>query len=724
MAALQAANPSALGSAPLAAGSYTVMATYAGNANYTSASGVVDFTIGQATPAVSVTDAGGTYSTSAFPATDATVTGVGTDGTIASFGDPSLLYTYYAGSYATVAALDAANLSALDSAPVVAGSYTVMATYAGNANYTAASGLADFTIGQATPTVSVSDAGGTYNTSAFPATDATVTGVGTDGTIASFGDPGLSYTYYAGTYATLAAFEAANPTALASAPVAGGSFTIMATYVGNANYTPASGLADFTIGQATPTVSVTDVGGTYNTSAFPATDATVTGVGTDGTIAAFGDPSLSYTYYAGSYATVAALEAADPSALGSAPVAAGSYTVMATYAGNANYTSASSVADFTIGQATPTVSVTDASGTYSTSAFPATDATVTGVGTDGTIASFGDPSLSYTYYAGSYATVADLEAANPSALGSAPVAAGSYTVLAAYAGNANYTPASGVADFTIGQATPTVSVSDAGGTYNTSTFPATSATVTGVGTDGTIAAFGNPSLSYTYYAGSYATVAALEAASPSALGSAPVAAGSYTVMATYAGNTNYASASGVADFTIGQATPTVSVSDPGGTYNTSAFPATSATVTGVGSDGTIAAFGDPSLSYTYYAGSYATLAAFDAANPSALASAPLAAGSYAVLATYAGNANYAPASGLADFTIGQATPTVSVTDAGGTYNTLTFPTTDATVSGEGTDGTIASFGDPSLSYTYYAGTYATLAAFEAANPTALAAPPR
>ena len=90
---------------------------------------------------------------------------------------------------------------------------------------------------------------------------------------------------------------------------------------------------DFSIGKATPTVSVTDAGGTYNgTSVFAATAATVTGVGSDGTIASFGSSSLSYAYYAGTYSTVAALTAANPPALGGA-FGAGSYTVLATYSG-------------------------------------------------------------------------------------------------------------------------------------------------------------------------------------------------------------------------------------------------------------------------------------------------------------------------------------------------------------------------------------------------------
>ena len=105
-----------------------------------------------------------------------------------------------------------------------------------------------------------------------------------------------------------------------------------------------------TVSQATPTVSVTDAGGTYSTDPFPATDASVTGVGTDGTIASFGDPTLSYSYYSGT------------TLLAGAPTAAGAYTVVANYtSNNPNYTNAdSSAVSFTIAPATPTVSVTDA----------------------------------------------------------------------------------------------------------------------------------------------------------------------------------------------------------------------------------------------------------------------------------------------------------------------------------------------------------------------------
>ena len=208
---------------------------------------------------MSVTDAGGTYSTDPFPATDASVTGVGTDGTIASFGDPTLSYSYYSGT------------TLLAGAPTAAGAYTVVANYtSNNPNYTNAdSSAVSFTIAPAAPTVSVMDAGGTYNTDPFPATDASVTGVGRDGAIASFGDPSLSYSYYSGT------------TLLAGAPTAAGAYTVVANYTSeNPNYADAhSSAVSFTIAKADASVLVYGYSGVYDGQAHGASLGHATGIG-------------------------------------------------------------------------------------------------------------------------------------------------------------------------------------------------------------------------------------------------------------------------------------------------------------------------------------------------------------------------------------------------------------------------------------------------------------
>ena len=122
----------------------------------------------------------------------------------------------------------------------------------------------------------------------------------------------------------------------------------------------ASGLAidNFTFAaQATPTVTVKDAGGPYTGNPYPAT-ALVNG-----------EPSLesvspTYAYYSGSTAT--------GTPLSGAPIAAGVYTVVASYAGSADYASAvSSPLTFTIG-VTPTSKVDPLANRQSTLSFPVT----------------------------------------------------------------------------------------------------------------------------------------------------------------------------------------------------------------------------------------------------------------------------------------------------------------------------------------------------------------
>jgi Bacterial Ig-like domain (group 3) len=394
--------------------------------------------------------------------------------------------------------------------------------------------------GQATPTFSVSDAGGTYNGSLFSASY-TLNGI-VNGSLEGV-TPTL--TYYSGATAT--------GTALPGAPSAAGTYTVVASFPGSTDYASASAQMTFSIAQATPTVGVSDAGGTYNGAAFPAT-ATVAGVvaGVDNSPA----PSLEgvapgLTYYAG--------PTASGTPLAGAPTLAGTYTVVASFAGSSDYASASAQATFTIAQATPTINVGDAGGTYNGAPFPAT-ANMAGVvaGVDNSPA----PSLEgvtpgLTYYAG--------PTASGTPLAGAPTLAGTYTVVASFAGSSDYASASAQATFTIAQATPTVSVSDAGGTYNGAPFPAT-ATVAGVvaGVDNTPA----PSLEgvspgLTYYAG--------PTASGTPLAGAPTLAGTYTVVASFAGSTDYASASAQATFTIAQAntsTTVVSSANPVGVGQT------------------------------------------------------------------------------------------------------------------------------------------------------------
>ncbi len=292
------------------AGTYTLSASSGTLTPATSSS----LTITKLVPTVSVTDAGGIYNSSAFPAS-VTINGA------SSLEGISPTLSYYAGSNTSG--------STLNGTPTAAGTYTVVATFGGSADYASTSSPpVVFTISKATPVVSVTDAGGAFIGSAFPA-NATVNGAGSLEGIS----PTLSY--YAGS----------NPsgTPLNGPPTTAGTYTVVAAFAGSADYISASSTpVVFTISKATPVLSVTDLGGAYTGSAYPAS------VKVNGASSLEGvSPTLAY--YAGS----------NPSGtpLNGAPSANGTYVAVATFPGSIDYTSASSSVTFTIGKIATTLSI-------------------------------------------------------------------------------------------------------------------------------------------------------------------------------------------------------------------------------------------------------------------------------------------------------------------------------------------------------------------------------
>ena len=281
------------------------------------------------------------------------------------------------------------------------------------------------------------------------------------------------------------------------------------------------------------------------------------------------------------------------------PTDAGSYSVAGTFAGNQNYSTAVGSGTLLIDPAHPTIVVDGVATSYDGAPHAATG-TVTGVA--GVV--LGTPTFTYN---GS-ATV--------------PVDAGWYTVPGSFAGSRDYSLATAGATVTITSVTPTMSIAGGNYAYDGTSHPATG-TVTGIGG----AVIGTPTFTYN--------------------GSAniPVDAGSYTVAGSFAGNPNYlpATSSPPATITIAPATAVVSVSSGSFTYDGAPHPATG-TVTGL-HGGTI---GAPTFTY-------------DGA-----AAAPIDAGWYSVVASFAGDQNYLPStSAPAMLTILQAPATIMV--AGGSF---------------------------------------------------------
>ena len=284
----------------------------------------------------------------------------------------------------------------------------------------------------------------------------------------------------------------------------------------------------------------------------------------------------------------------------------------------------------------------------------------------------------------------DYEALNSSGsvvanLGStAPTAAGNYEVTALFSGAGEYLPDSASATYTIssssGKTPPTVSVVDASGTYNGNAFLAM-ATVNG---GSTLEGVGL-TLDYEELNTSGDVIADLGS-------TAPTSAGSYEVTASFAGSTDYAATSNSTTFTIAQATPTVSVSDAGGMYLGSTFPAT-ATVKGVsGSAGSTLESVGLTLDYELLNASGGVVSDLGSTAPST-------AGSYKVTASFAGSTDYAATSNSTTFTIGQAAITITANAASTTYGTSTDTASGLPAGYAITSGALAS-GDAITSVAY------------------------
>lgn len=214
-------------------------------------------------------------------------------------------------------------------------------------------------------------------------------------------------------------------------------------------------------------------------------------------------------------------------------------------------------------------------------------------------------------------------------------------------GDANYSAAvSSPVTFVISQVMPTVTLASPPGSivYDGTTDVASWVQATVAGVAGVPDPTGSPT--FTYYTGTTTT--------GTPLGSSPINAGTYTVVANYGGDSNYVgSTSNSTTFTITKAGTSVTLSSPQGSIiydaKTDVTSWVKATVTGLSR----AAAPTGSVTYAYYAGTKATGAplGFSPVNP----------GTYTVVANYAGDVNYAPAtSSPVTFTVGKATAKITI----------------------------------------------------------------
>ncbi len=248
----------------------------------------------------------------------------------------------------------------------------------------------------------------------------------------------------------------ANPADIVYGTALGGTqLDATANVPGTFTYTPAAGTVLGAANNQTLSVSFAPTEATDYTSASASASVTINVLQADPTITwanpadiVYGTPLSSTQLDATSSVTgTFAYSSAAGTVL---PAGTDTLSVNFTPTDTTDYNAAQDSVPIDVAQATPTVSVIDLNGVYRGTAFEAA-ATVAGVSGSPTSSLEGViPSL--TYYSGTYTS--DSQLVGVQSLSGAPIQAGSYTVLAGFAGSADYTIALALSNFTISPAAP------------------------------------------------------------------------------------------------------------------------------------------------------------------------------------------------------------------------------------------------------------------------------
>jgi hypothetical protein len=462
---------------------------------------------------------------------------------------------------------------------------------------------------------------------------------------------------------------------------AGGNYTVTAAYTGDANFGASSASLLQPVGLTTTTTKVVASSSTTTVNQSVTFTATVT-PSIAGATNPTGTVAFTYTLGGGLPVTLCANSAVTPAtgvATCKAPLpASGSYTVKATYSGDANFGSSSgttaqlvnTTSTTTTLSASPSTSTVNQSVTFTATVTPAITPFSGSTNPSGTV------TFTYTLGAGSPVTMCSTVAVSTTAeVTTAACAvplptAGSYTVTAAYSGDANFVASSGTTLQAVSSTptTTTVVASPAPSSVNQAvTFTATVTSTVPGSTNPT----GNVAFSYTLGGGpsiplcASVTVNTLGTITTATCMATLPAQGAYTIKAAYAGDSNFQASAGTAPQTVvGTATTTAVVSTPAPSVVNQPVTFTATVTPSV--LGVTNPSGGVAFTYVFNGGSPVTLCASAAVSTqskitTATCTAPLpAAGSYTVTAAYGGDTNFGSSSNIVVQNVNPATLTIAV----------------------------------------------------------------
>ena len=557
---LSGGSTSAGGFNGYAAGSYAIVANYSGDSNYAAGSAPTTLTINKATPSLSWTSPANIVFGTPLSAAQLDATSGGVAG--------AFVYTPGAGTVLPV------------------GSYSLSATFTPTdaANYNTATIMVPLVVVPATPGINVNCSPNPITYGPQTSTCMATVSAGATGSVAFF---------YNGTnWANVpVSGGAASASGFNNMPV--GSYTIVANYSGDSNFNPASAFTTLTIGQAAPAVtlscspsSISLGSNTTCTASVPATDGTVAfystadlagkwwnaafpaGGGDLGTtpVATTQDGSLNYNIsgetWAGAVAGPAGVNTTNIYARWTGTFVSpvdGTYTIGVNSDDGANvYVNGTLlVGNLSAGQGATSDLAYTQSGTIALTMGTTNTIVVEyqqGGGQAGIQLLWTPPGASSASLLG-WTVVPVNGSGQASITGGSAWNAGTYNVTGVYSGDANYAAAaSNVVAVTVNQATPTVTVTCSPSTMVFgSTTSCTAHVSAGTGT-------------VTFTGGSSQPGPWVETVNGSGnavlTGLSNWAAGTYTIQATYSGDSNYNGASGSAVLTITTSTPVLTWATP------------------------------------------------------------------------------------------------------------------------------------------------------------------
>jgi hypothetical protein len=407
-----------------------------------------------------------------------------------------------------------------------------------------------------------------------------------------------------------------------------GTVQLSATTASDTNYNSATQTASFTVTAGTPTVTFGTIAAhTYGDAPFTVSATSNSGQ-TPTVVVTSGTATIS-----GNTVTI---------------TGAGTVVLTATTPATANYNAGSQTATITVAKGTATITFgTIAAHTFGDAAF-----TVTATGPSGTTSVIAVTSGPATISSGTVTLTGS----------------GTVVLTATTAATTNYNAGSQTATITVAKATPALTVATPAAIVYGTASDNVSASLT-------FSASATPSGTVTFAVDGGTPVLASCTSTPvtctAALATSTLTAGAHTVVATYAGDTNYNGlTSSAATLTVNKGTPTLTTAPVSVTYGTTtATLSSSLAYAGTTAPAGVVSFsidGGSAVAATCSRGS-SPLSCTYTVNTSALST-----GSHNVGTSYAGDSNYASTSAsTATLTVTQQAPSLSASAPAIAYGTVT-----------------------------------------------------